>query len=987
MKRWLQAYKKEWESDPVCSGWLTESKRSAGMAFCSLCTKDLSYKTGGLRTLRTHATSREHVARVQQKNSGWKGTIKASFAPKQENAVSVAATNAVLKLAFFFAEHDVALAVSDHLTPLLPILFPDSKIASAVSAGRTKMTAAVHTVADSMHAHLVSQMKIGFFSIVPDESTDISVFEQVAVSARVIDTTDGLVKSYSLGIKPVPSASATNIFGKIEEMFKDDGIPWRNMIAYGSDGANVMRGSKNSVLTRLKNVQPYLYSIHCTCHQLHLCAQGASKCIPPIVEDFARNVAYFFEKSAKRVARYKEFQAAANVPSHKLIKPSSTRWLSLHQSVSRVLEQWDALEQYFTQDNDVRNVSKVKEWVELMAAKCTKAYLYFLKEVLPIFTTVNCRYQTSNVMIHKLYDDQRQLLKILLLNCIKQSSISQTTDCLTLDLDNEALWIDVIDLVISKDCEAIVADMSHFERSAFLTVCRDFYLVAAKEVKRRLPLSCPVLSALRFLCPERGKERSAREIGHLASQFSNVVLPENITKLQREWQRYQTESTSSRSSLPLAIDKHWHELIKRSDASGCQEFPLLSCFASAMLVIPHSSADIERNFSNMGSDKSNTRNSIGTPLLNSLMTIGCNKGQMTCLTFTPTPSMRRELPQHVAKAAGRAKNTKSAATNRSTGVNQEAACAKTPVLVCQSESSAHNPCPMQDLKEPVIQFQTKRRSSSVTKHPPFSRKRPSTSAIHTHPATTASKMSKRGDTPTAHNASSPKVNAFEFLQSQLLHHNENLDSKEIWTYRGSEYLLAPSLCQSRIDGRDGSNACTVIAAQVCQLILLQKDSFLLPPETSFLEETLVNAMRAGNATYDQMGLKGFLSAYDVVSMEPSPTLLASEDYFIRPGCWQGLVDFVSGRLRSFTDDKVVAGVLVVSPYSFAVCYLQEHSLFIVFDSHSHGNAGGLIGRVPKNFAAKYFEEFLGRHYAHLEFVPSSSNKVAQFTSLIVKDLW
>ena len=80
-------------------------------------------------------------------------------------------------------------------------------------------------------------------------------------------------------------------------------------------------------------------------------------------------------------------------------------------------------------------------------------------------------------------------------------------------------------------------------------------------------------------------------------------------------------------------------------------------------------------------------------------------------------------------------------------------------------------------------------------------------------------------------------------------------------------------------------------------------------------------------------------------------------------------------------------MLVVSPYSFAVCYLQEHSLFIVFDSHSHGNAGGLIGRVPKNFAAKYFEEFLGRHYAHLEFVPSSSNKVAQFTSLIVKDLW
>lgn len=248
------------------------------------------------------------------------------------------------------------------------------------------------------------------------------------------------------------------------------------MIAFGSDGANVMRGSKNSVLTRLEKVQPHLYSIHCTCHQLHLCAQAACRCIPPEIEDFVRSVAYFFEKSAKRLASFKQCQTASNVPLHKLIKPSSTRWLSLQESISRVLEQWDALLQYFTQDKDARKVPRVQEWVELMTVNSTKAYLYFLNEALIIFTDLNRQYQTSSVLIHRLYDDQQELLNILILNSIKQSTLNQTDDFLTLDLDNEAIWIDCSDLVISSHASNIVTGMPLCEKDAFLSVCREFYL-------------------------------------------------------------------------------------------------------------------------------------------------------------------------------------------------------------------------------------------------------------------------------------------------------------------------------------------------------------------------------------------------------------------------------------------------------------------------------------------------------------------------------
>ena len=101
------------------------------MAFCTLCSKDLSYKTGGIHALRCQHLQ-AIIFRVERRDAGWKGTVKASFAPKQETAVSVVATDAALRMEFLFAEHKIPLAVADHLSPLLPIPFPDSKMSAAI---------------------------------------------------------------------------------------------------------------------------------------------------------------------------------------------------------------------------------------------------------------------------------------------------------------------------------------------------------------------------------------------------------------------------------------------------------------------------------------------------------------------------------------------------------------------------------------------------------------------------------------------------------------------------------------------------------------------------------------------------------------------------------------------------------------------------------------------------------------------------------------
>ena len=81
-----------------------------------------------------------------------------AFQAKQSDSVSVAATNGVLRLGFFMAEHHLPLSTTDHLVKVVAAVCPDSKIAAVMKGARnrTKMTAAVRTVAADMHAELDS---------------------------------------------------------------------------------------------------------------------------------------------------------------------------------------------------------------------------------------------------------------------------------------------------------------------------------------------------------------------------------------------------------------------------------------------------------------------------------------------------------------------------------------------------------------------------------------------------------------------------------------------------------------------------------------------------------------------------------------------------------------------------------------------------------------------------------------------------------------
>lgn len=95
---------------------------------------------------------------------------------------------AEIKLAAFIVQHNIPFKVMDHLTPLLTNIFPDSKIAKELTMKRTKTRNNItNVIGDSRKSDLTEILRRSRFSVLVDESTDISVTKTACIVVRYFD--------------------------------------------------------------------------------------------------------------------------------------------------------------------------------------------------------------------------------------------------------------------------------------------------------------------------------------------------------------------------------------------------------------------------------------------------------------------------------------------------------------------------------------------------------------------------------------------------------------------------------------------------------------------------------------------------------------------------------------------------------------------------------------------------------------------------------
>lgn len=230
------------------------------------------------------------------------------------------------------------------------------------------------------------------------------------------------------------------------------------------------------------------------------------------------------------------------------------------------------------------------------------------------------------------------------------------------------------------------------------------------------------------------------------------------------------------------------------------------------------------------------------------------------------------------------------------------------------------------------------------------------------------------DSPTTSSTSVTKASPFASCATVSKAPPAALSATSDTDYSRFETLLSHDECQSRLDGRNGSNACTIICLHFIH-------DFMQKP-TAYSSDHLCQIMRAGNSAYDALNTISLLSADEAMEKVAFRAELMHE-VFVSPtqDAFQSLMqDFA--LFSQASDSTRVGGLFVITPYTFAFCC--HDNIFIVFDSHCHGHHGALLAELPLDVGAKYLQHFFAKHYRHLHYsANASSNLFAHMTFIRV----
>ena len=176
----------------------------------------------------------------------------------------------------------------------------------------------------------------GPYSIIADETSDVSNLEQVSLYVRFVQ--EGKIHENFIGFLETPSTTGQSLFDLIKTVLESHSLDFMNLVGQGYDGASNMSSQKVGVSGLMQKVAPKAIYVHCYGHQLNLCTQKSMtqvksfrNCLGTVQEMYC-----FIEASPKRHALFQEVQTRRSESKVTLKSQSKTRWSCRKESTSAV---------------------------------------------------------------------------------------------------------------------------------------------------------------------------------------------------------------------------------------------------------------------------------------------------------------------------------------------------------------------------------------------------------------------------------------------------------------------------------------------------------------------------------------------------------------------------------------------------------------------------------------------------------------------------
>lgn len=485
---------------------------------------------------------------------------------------------------------------------------------------------------------------VAFFSIIVDETTDVSTKEQVSICLRWVSE-DLMPCEDFLGLYETSSTTGETLTDVICDVLTRFGLPTARLRGQCYDGASNMSGSIKGVRSRIQQLQPKALYVHCFAHTLNLSVQDAVRSIPFVrdVMQNLRDLATIVRGSAKRLVTFKAVADGFDTCDAVTPRPlCPTRWTVRFTAIDAALKSYMVLMPYLSEVACMATVddssAKASGLQSVFENGQTLLSLYAVHQVFGITDGLSCSLQSASATVCGSIEAVLE-------------SVNQLRE-LRSELFFSKLWKDVQ----SKITEYGLQDIMLPRHVNAKTPSRYSYVTQQRGSKTSTPLFQTAedyfrvqffafLDAViehitsRFLQPELNTYCNLESLLLSACRGEDYVdLLDKVCQVYDEFDKSRLglqlamlQSLCCQSEFPIANVTTFATFFRRKPSEVKALFGQVDILLRLLLVVPASSATAERSFSCLRRLKTYLRSTMSQSRLNHLTVLHVHQDKVDAL--------------------------------------------------------------------------------------------------------------------------------------------------------------------------------------------------------------------------------------------------------------------------------------------------------------------------------------------------------------------
>uniref|UniRef100_A0A0L8FVS6 DUF4371 domain-containing protein n=1 Tax=Octopus bimaculoides TaxID=37653 RepID=A0A0L8FVS6_OCTBM len=239
---------------------------------------------------------------------------------------------------------------------------------NAVPLSDNTIVRRIEDMSKDIKSQLIDRVKISFFALQLDESTDITSESQFMVYVRYCWESE-MLEDF-LFCYPMPTrTTGEEVFKVLDSFLFQSGLLWSQCIGICTDGVVSMTGIHSGVVGYIKKVAPNVTATHCMIHREALVAKKMNASLSKVLSCCIKVINFI--KTRPLYSRFFAILCGEMGAEHSsLLLHTEVRWLSRGKTIQRLFELREELLMFLCDYNaELASIMADKIWL------CKVAYL------------------------------------------------------------------------------------------------------------------------------------------------------------------------------------------------------------------------------------------------------------------------------------------------------------------------------------------------------------------------------------------------------------------------------------------------------------------------------------------------------------------------------------------------------------------------------------------------------------------------------------